>query len=206
MRELNEHDVEMFVTLNNLKHLSRCIDKQVVCIITDEDYNVLSVGINTIEACDQNCDDKEHRLCVVRHAEVVAVDNLSNLNRQRAARAYVSLFPCAPCQDVLSPLVDEIVTFGMAHKKWTSDKVVVFPHLTYKLIEAGIGKTETYPNDDSAQALDREVTGDILTVSAHSADHKLFQRVREARLPLYRNLLVQTGSRTTCKTLYDRTL
>lgn len=204
MRELNEHDVEMFVTLNNLKHLSRCIDKQVVCIITDEDYNVLSVGINTLEACDQNCDDKEHRLCVVRHAEVVAVDNLSTLNRQRARRAYVSLFPCAPCQDFLSPLVDEIVTFGMAHKKWTSDKVVVFPHLTYKMIEAIVAPD--YGDDEAAHRIYAEIVNDILTVSAHTNDHKLFQRVREARLPIYVSLLKRSGSRTTCKTLYDRTL
>lgn len=129
MREYTPEDRTIFQALENLQFLSKCIDKKVVCIITDEDYHVLSVGINTIEVCDQNCDDKEHRLCVVKHAEVVAVENLSFIGRQRARRAYVNLFPCVACQRAIDPYVDEIVAFGKIHKAWESEKIVVFQEM-----------------------------------------------------------------------------
>jgi len=38
----------IFHLMNILKEESKCIDKQVVCIITDPHYNVLSYGVNKI--------------------------------------------------------------------------------------------------------------------------------------------------------------
>lgn len=203
MREITENDVEMFATMLKLRHLSKCIDKQVVCIIVDDFNNILSIGVNTIEACDQNCADKEKRVCVVRHAEVVAVDNLSTLNRQRARRAYVSLFPCAACQHVLAPYVDEIVTFGMAHKKWESEKVIVFPHLVYKNLTVGslfesTEQTVTAPLQELYEAIEQE--------KAHKNDAHTFERLRKDRAALIRHLLTKYAGRVTCKTLQDKAI
>jgi len=209
MRELNDHDVEMFYTMTRLKHLSRCLDKQVVCLITDANYNILSIGVNTIEACDQNCEDKEKRICVVKHAEAVAVENLSALNRQRSMYAYVSLFPCVTCQEVLEPCVDEIVTFGMVHKEWISDKVVVFPHISYKLLEV-MGQSAVIPmgvlSDAPVELLlsidapyyavkdvQDEVLDDARAILKHRQDREQYALVRKARLPYIRCLLHKLG-------------
>ena len=207
MREINEHDLEMYTTMNKLRHLSRCLDKQVVCLIVDEEYNILSIGINTVEACDQNCDDKEKRLCVVKHAEVVAIENLSVIGRQRARRAYVSLFPCAPCQACIEPYVDEIVTFGMAHKKWESDKITVFPHLSYKLEGRGASFEEIENSvsmfGEPAYSVIKEITDDLRVARLHALDKKYHESVRSVRKSIYFPLLEKYAGRVTGKTLQD---
>jgi len=207
-RELTKEDLMMFVTMNGMKKLSKCIDKQVVCLIVDEGYNILSVGINTIEACDQNCADKDNRLCVVRHAEQVAVDNLAALNIQRARRAYVSLFPCVSCQLSLDPFVDEIVAFGMVHKQWVSDKLVVFPHISYKLLEASknskdvdiIAQLHKTAKDKgfSRQAI-LEVLSDIDEIHEHDKNPNLYLQATEDRVALYSLFLDRIGTSCACK-------
>lgn len=133
VRMLTEFDVKMFYIMESMKSLSKCIDKQVVCLLVDGD-EIVSVGVNTVHQCDKNCDDKANRTCLVTHAEKAAVHNLRGQGVADLV-AYVSLFPCAPCQAVLDPFVKEIVTFGMAHKDWVSDKIRVFPHPMYKALK-----------------------------------------------------------------------
>ena len=127
---INEFDVKMFFVMDAMKALSKCRDKQVVCIIVDRDNNIESMGINTIFACNNACEDKAHRICEVVHAERRAME-ACYIDGSKGLRAYVNLFPCGPCQDALDPFVDEIVTFGMAHKEWKSDKIQLFPHPFY---------------------------------------------------------------------------
>jgi len=112
---MNQAEMLIQHYLNQLKELSRCIDKQVVCVITDKDYRILSTGINQIIACDQNCDDKINRRCETVHAESVAVCNLNKYNL-RAKKAYLNLFPCVACQESLAQYVEEIIVFGPKHK------------------------------------------------------------------------------------------
>jgi len=135
MRTLTEMDVKLFYVMDEMKSLSRCRDKQVVCLIVDETDNIVSMGVNNVIECDRNCGDKVNRKCSVVHAEVEAVKHLKlitlNNGPKLGLRAYVNLFPCAPCQNVLDQYVEEIVTFGMAHKEWVSDKVALFRHPFY---------------------------------------------------------------------------
>lgn len=135
MRTLTERDVTMFHIMESMKRLSKCIDKQVVCLIVDASGAIVSSGVNTVIACDRNCDDKEHRTCVVLHAEIVALHHLDKAQYHKdGLTAYVSLFPCKACQEAITPYVNEIVTFGMIHKEWVSDKIVVFGHPVYDAI------------------------------------------------------------------------
>jgi len=136
-REINEKDLEMFNVLMHLKEQSKCVDRQVACIIVDEDYNIVSQGVNTINNCDKNCHDKINRVCDVEHAEMMAARNLSMENiTHYELKAYVSLCPCIPCQEALNMYVDEIVYFGMTHKDIDPDiehKITRFPHLNYEI-------------------------------------------------------------------------
>jgi deoxycytidylate deaminase len=136
-RSITAFDLEMYALLEELKQQSKCIDKQVACIIVDNiSHEVLATGINTVIECDKNCHDKEHRVCNVRHAEVSAIEHFDSDKYKLGERtAYVSLFPCKACQEAILPYVDEIVTFGMIHKDWVSgDKLTVFPHIEYTLL------------------------------------------------------------------------
>ena len=146
IRNLTARDIEMFRLLSSLKEKSLCVDKQVACIICDDDGAILAQGVNTVINCDKNCDDKEHRVCKVVHAEQMAMRALEISEDERCdiangcvfkkhRTAYVSLFPCKACQEAILPYVDEIVTFGMIHKDWVSgDKLTVFPHISYTLL------------------------------------------------------------------------
>lgn len=125
-RDSTDKDVEMYKATNALKFLSKCKDKQVVCIITDNENTILSIGINTIISCDKNCEDHEKRICNVIHAEIMAVLNLNERTRKFAVRAYVNLFPCMECQVALATFVKEIVVFGKQHKKDIVRNLVVF--------------------------------------------------------------------------------
>ena len=132
MRELTEQDVNMFYVMESMKRLSKCVDKQVVCLIVNEAGAIVSSGVNTVLECDKNCHDKANRTCIVDHAEVVAVRHLP-FKDLTGRTAYVSLFPCKSCQELIDPFVDEIVTFGMAHKEWVSDKIFVYAHPVYSV-------------------------------------------------------------------------
>ncbi len=103
--------------LTSLREQSECIDKQVACIITDKEDNVLSFGWNTIINCNKQCHDKEHRICEVTHAEIIALGNLSKENKLIASKAYVSLYPCIPCQKACEKAgIKEIISFTENHK------------------------------------------------------------------------------------------
>lgn len=125
-RQITVNDVNMYFLLQHLKELSTCIDKQVACILTDKDYNILSVGINTIINCDRNCLDKQFRICNVIHAEAKAISLLNQDNLDSVYYAYINLFPCPTCQKLLDPIVTEIISFGPIHKQQVSNKLVVF--------------------------------------------------------------------------------
>jgi deoxycytidylate deaminase len=136
-RSITAFDLEMYAMLEELKQQSKCVDKQVACIIVDNaTHDILATGVNTVLVCDKNCHDKEHRLCKVIHAEVSAIQRLNQGGQAKGKTAYVSLFPCKACQEAILPYVGEIVTFGMIHKDWVSgDKLTVFPHLEYTLLK-----------------------------------------------------------------------
>jgi tRNA(Arg) A34 adenosine deaminase TadA len=142
IRSITSHDIDMFYQLERLKEQSKCIDKQVACVIVDAEYDIIGSGVNTILQCDKNCHDKDHRSCKVYHAEIMAVRSLYSFKMAQTWRiptrrkAYTSLFPCKACQEVLLDHVDEIVTFGMIHKDWVAgEKLTVFHHLPYTLLK-----------------------------------------------------------------------
>ena len=115
---MNHREAHIFHLMNLLKEESQCLDKQVVCIITDNRYNILSYGVNKVIACDQQCDDKVNRRCETAHAEVVAGDHLRNGYFCLVHFAFVNLFPCAPCQEMLESIgVKEIIVAGPRHKE-----------------------------------------------------------------------------------------
>jgi len=115
---MNYQEAHIFHLMNLYKEQSWCLDKQVVCILTDKDYNILSYGINEIIACDQQCHDKENRRCETVHAEIVALQKTSQI----AHYAFVNLFPCAPCQTRLRQEgIQEIIVAGPKHKKQVVD-------------------------------------------------------------------------------------
>lgn len=111
---MNRQEAYIFYLMNVLKEESECIDKQVVCVLTDQYYRILSCGVNKVLACDQQCDDKENRRCETIHAEIEALDKCRN--KQTIYYAYVNLFPCIPCQNELAIFVKEIVVAGPKHK------------------------------------------------------------------------------------------
>ncbi len=114
---MNIQEYNIMHLLNKLKEQSSCIDKQVACIITDANFNILSMGVNKIIECDKDCHDKENRICETIHAEIVACCNMNTLNRIQARTAYTNLFPCVYCQRTLKNWVGEIVVFGPKHKE-----------------------------------------------------------------------------------------
>jgi len=137
MRTLTERDAVMYNVMESLKRLSKCVDKQVVCLLVNDASEIVSIGINSVNRCDKNCHDKEHRICDVTHAEIMAIRNLAQeyfYDDSDVLTAYVSLFPCKACQIAIAPFVKEIVTFGMAHKEWVSNKISVFGHPVYSTI------------------------------------------------------------------------
>jgi len=131
---MNKQEILIAHYLNEIKEQSECIDKQVVCVITDKNYRILSTGINHIIACDQNCDDKINRRCETVHAEIIAMANLKNFNH-RAKYAYLNLFPCVPCQNALSHFVEEIIVFGPKHKDQVFDNIRLEPNLYEELLK-----------------------------------------------------------------------
>ena len=113
--------------LHHLREQSECIDKQVSCIITDKDNNILSFGWNKVLECDKNCHDKENRLCVTKHAEIVAIDRLTDAQlKMKGKKIYVSLFPCKPCQNACEKAgVEEIISFTPDHKGTVFNKITI---------------------------------------------------------------------------------
>lgn len=78
---------------------SPCKDKQVGCVITDSDLNIISTGYNTFyedNTCISPCDS---RVCGIRHAEVHALSACQLDSKPRYA--FCTLEPCAECQAYL---------------------------------------------------------------------------------------------------------
>lgn len=123
--------------LNFLREQSDCIDKQVSCIITDEDDNFASMGWNTIKACDKNCHDKEHRICEVEHAELIALRALPENWEIEPYKAYVSLFPCKSCQSMLGLHgIKEIISFTKDHKGRVFENITFAENINYALLNS----------------------------------------------------------------------
>lgn len=107
---------ELFDEAREAASNSECVDRKVGCVLTDEDGNIVSKGWNSVQACNRMCDDKEHRLCEVTHAEAMAV-RIKNMNGKHAAKAFVTLCPCAACMRALADAgVQEVHTLGFVHK------------------------------------------------------------------------------------------
>jgi deoxycytidylate deaminase len=121
--------------LEQLKHQSHCIDKQVACIITDSEYNIISTGVNRIIKCDKNCDDKENRICNTEHAEVMACKYIDR-TKYRNRYAFINLFPCAPCQETLAEYgVRKIISFTPKHKDQVFEEIEIAPNISEMLLD-----------------------------------------------------------------------
>jgi thymidylate synthase/deoxycytidylate deaminase len=96
---------------------SECIDRQVGCILVDYREEMYE-GINTIINCNQQCDDKENRVCETVHAEINAINRWKERgNGSKLVKAYVTLYPCLPCMEALRLAeVEEIIVMGFSHK------------------------------------------------------------------------------------------
>jgi deoxycytidylate deaminase len=127
----------MYSVLNMLRRTSKCADKQVACIITDMEDNILSVGINQVHVC-VNCNITGSKDgCHVTHAEMAALANLHPGHANKKKRAYISLFPCEVCQVALAREVDEIIVYNKQHKKQVIDSSMLKLgyNITAELIE-----------------------------------------------------------------------
>lgn len=226
IREITAFDIEMYDQLENLKIQSKCIDKQVACIISDGTGRIMGSGVNTIIECNKSCHDKEHRMCKVVHAEVSALRSM-NMEENRPLRitAYVSLFPCAACQHAIMPYVDEIVAFGMIHKDWVAgEQLTVFPHIEYTLLahngeekqlsiaqgecaELVTSISDVFARNDREspksvddlidEIIDNELQLKILKIIAHQHDPELYNKLRAARSAKYARLMAKYGRNST---------
>ena len=122
---LEEKRLEIYWLLGKLAETSECLDKQVACVLTDDDYNIISYGVNTIVNCNKNCHDKEHRICNVVHAEVMAKIRLPESYRHnKDLVAHVTLFPCQPCQRALEKHCSKIISYTEDHKGQVFENIV----------------------------------------------------------------------------------
>lgn len=112
---MNISEAHIFHLMNILKEESGCLDKQVVCVLTDDNYRILSYGVNTIVHCDKNCHDKENRTCETIHAEIMALNKC--VHKDLIHYAFINLFPCVPCQEALGKFAHEIIVAGPRHKE-----------------------------------------------------------------------------------------
>lgn len=122
------HDDEMFNLALRESKKSKCIDRQVGCVITDIDGNVLGTGCNTVINCNQNCHDKLHRICNVRHGEISALESISPSVKALAHTAYVTLYPCYPCMKALEKAgISCVKVKGFSHKGATGNVMLFDP-------------------------------------------------------------------------------
>jgi len=130
---MNKNYMYMYRILEQLKHQSECIDKQVACIITDEFYNIVSTGINTIIECNRDCHNKESRICNVDHAEIKAIENMNPYSRRYYA--FINLFPCAPCQiELKNKGIQKIISFTPKHKEQVFKNIEIVDNLSDMLL------------------------------------------------------------------------
>ena len=122
------HEIEMFKFALEVSKGSKCVDRQVGCVITTKDGDVIGSGCNTVINCNKNCHDKLHRICNVRHAEVSAIESVPQNMRELMNTAYVTLFPCFPCMKALEDTtVQWIKVKGFSHKGATGNVILYDP-------------------------------------------------------------------------------
>lgn len=127
---------KFFFLLEELKKQSKCLDKQVACIITDGQDNILSVGVNQVSLCGGCTKNGSKDNCSVLHAEQVACMNLSKSysGMKDELKAYLSLYPCESCQKILSEHVSEVLVYGEKHKEKVVDlPIMITPNLSLAL-------------------------------------------------------------------------
>ena len=119
-----KHSLEMAVKESKK---SVCIDRQVGCVLQDN-ADRWSVGHNTVIECNKQCNDKHHRICNVKHGEIVALSNWTNqYGEAKPRRAFVTLFPCNPCMTALYENgVEEIYVLGSMVHKSAGTEIPVF--------------------------------------------------------------------------------
>lgn len=110
-------DIRMFNLADSEATNSKCADRQVGCVIVNRDHEVVGKGCNTVISCNKRCDDKLMRVCNVTHAEVKALSQLSDIDKQGVLTAYVNLYPCLPCRQALNKAgIYDIRVKGFSHK------------------------------------------------------------------------------------------
>ena len=116
-RAPTEFDIEMFSRAEREAEKSTCVDRQVGCVITTKEDDVIGQGHNTVINCNQNCHDKLHRVCNVKHGEVCAIESISPAMKDFAHTLYVTLYPCFPCmQAIEKTTISEVKVKGFSHK------------------------------------------------------------------------------------------
>ena len=116
-RAPTEFDIEMFSRAEKEAKRSTCIDRQVGCVITTKEGDVIGQGHNTVINCNQNCHDKLQRVCNVKHGEVCAIESISQAMKYFAHTLYVTLYPCFPCmQAIEKTTIREVKVKGFSHK------------------------------------------------------------------------------------------
>lgn len=188
MFNLKSIDMQMYFILQQMKMQSKCIDKQVACVLLDADFNIVSQGINEIIICDQNCHNKRDRVCKVIHAEIMAFKNLSE--KIEAEYAYINLFPCAQCQLTLESLhLKEIVVFGIKHKEQVLDNIRLIPNMDCHF-------TCTYSDEESAivELIEQELKMSCLLDMMWRENPNIFNVLRNRRSTMYLNLMAQYRS------------
>lgn len=122
------HDIYVFNRAIEKSKESKCIDRQVGCVITDQDGNCLGSGCNTVINCNKNCHDKLRRICNVRHAEVSAIEYIPENLKALMHTTYVTLFPCFPCMQALEKTAISCVKVkGFSHKGATGNVMLFDP-------------------------------------------------------------------------------
>ncbi len=130
---MNKDYMYMYKLLNDLKQHSKCIDKQVACILTNSKYQIISMGVNTILECNKDCHNKENRICCVRHAEISAIYCLDKYTRPYYA--FINLFPCAPCQKALKGAgIKKIISFTPKHKEQVFKNIEIARNISTELL------------------------------------------------------------------------
>lgn len=127
-RAPTKFEIEMFNQAAKVAELSKCVDRHVGCIITTKDGDVIGQGYNKVLNCNQNCHDKLHRVCNVKHGEICAIESITPELRELAHTLYVTLYPCLPCmQAIEKTTICEVKVKGFSHKGATGMVILYDP-------------------------------------------------------------------------------
>ena len=127
-RAPTKFEIEMFNQAAKVAELSKCVDRHVGCIITTKDGDVIGQGYNKVLNCNQNCHDKLHRVCNVKHGEICAIESITPELQELAHTLYVTLYPCLPCmQAIEKTTICEVKVKGFSHKGATGMVILYDP-------------------------------------------------------------------------------